>query len=285
MKRVKIPHRHKALFLGLGALALVLLGVTAGFVVLLSGAYTTAATKQHFALTYKVLDMGLIYSVRAAAADIDVPDLQRPEMIRQGLVCYRKYCVQCHGAPAVPRDDLGKGMLPAPSNLSQSAREWPAAHLFYVTQKGVRMAGMPAWEFRISEAGLWSTVAFLKRMPFLTHAQYQELGATAGGESCPRNIDAAVEYSHERGRTVLRQYACDNCHRIDGMVGPDAHVGPPLTQWSRRKYIAGILPNTNENLVTWIVRPQSISSATLMPDLGVPEAHAREMARYLMEAK
>jgi mono/diheme cytochrome c family protein len=285
MKRVSIPHRHKAFFIALGALALVLLGAAAGFVVLLSGAYTTAATKQHFALTYRILDMGLIYSVRAAVGDIEAPDLQRPEMIRQGLACYRQYCVQCHGAPGTARDDLGKGMLPSPSSLSQSGREWPAAHLYYVTKKGVRMAGMPAWEFRISEAGLWSTVAFLKQMPFLTHAQYEQARAEAANEVCPRNVEPAAEYSHERAQTVLRQYACDNCHRIDDLVGPDAHVGPPLTQWSRRKYIAGVLPNTKENLVSWIVRPQAISPGTMMPDLNVPEAHAREMAAYLMEAR
>lgn len=285
MKQLKLPHRYKALFIGLGAFALVLVGTAVGFLVLLSGTYSTAATKQHFSLTYKLLDIGLRYSVRAAADGIDAPDLQQQERVREGLACYRAYCVQCHGAPGVPRDALGKGMLPSPSDLTQSAYEWPAAHLYYVTRKGVRMTGMPAWEFRISDSGLWSTVAFLKRLPHLTPMEYAELADATDNESCPPNIDAAAAYTPERGRIVLRQYACDTCHRIENMVGPDAHVGPPLTQWSRRKYIAGVVPNTTGNLVSWIVRPQEISPDTLMPDMGVPEAHAREMARYLMEAR
>lgn len=284
MKSVKIPHRHKALFIGLGALGLMLLGGIVGFIVLLSGAYTTSATKQHFALTYKILDLGLALSVRAAASDIEVPDLQQPEMIRMGAACYREYCVQCHGAPGVSRDSLGKGMLPSPSNLVQSGREWGAADLYYVTKKGVRMAGMPAWEFRISDAGLWSTTAFLMHLPMLTRETYQQLNAAVSNVGCPSNA-ATATYSAVRAKTLLRQYACDNCHRIPGMVGPDTHVGPPLKHWSRRKYIAGVVPNTRDNLVSWIVRPQAISPTTLMPDLRVPETQAREMAAYLMEAR
>ena len=41
-------------------------------------------------------------------------------------------------------------------------REWPAEWLYHVTKKGVRMTGMPAWEYRLADASLWSTVAFLK---------------------------------------------------------------------------------------------------------------------------
>jgi hypothetical protein len=78
------------------------------------------------------------------------------------------------------------GQLPAPSYLSQTAREWPPEYLFYVTQKGVRMSGMPAWQFRISEEGLWSTVAFLKAMPYLTQPEYERMVARSEGYTCPR---------------------------------------------------------------------------------------------------
>ena len=46
-----------------------------------------------------------------------------------------------------------------------------------MTQKGVRMSGMPAWEYRISEAGLWATVAFLQAMPEMTTVEYEALAA------------------------------------------------------------------------------------------------------------
>ncbi|MET0536232.1 MAG: cytochrome c [Steroidobacter sp.] len=278
-----IAHRHKVLFSVIGAVALVVLGAVVSMVILLSGAYSTAATKQHFLITYRILELGLKYSVASNAADIVVPDLKRVANVEVGHACYREHCVQCHGAPGVARDPLGRGQLPSPSSLEQSAREWPSSHLFYVTQQGVRMSGMPAWEFRISEQGLWSTVAFLKRMPTMTAAEYKQFTASSANAECPKPTTAGV-YSNERAQLMLRQYACDNCHIIEGMVGPVTHVGPSLENWRERKYIAGVLPNTPENLVRWIVDPQGVSPHTLMPDLKVIEPHAQHMARYLMTA-
>jgi len=277
----EIAHRHKVLFIAIGAAILVVVGAIGAGVLLLSGAYSTAATKQHFAVTYRILEMGLRYSVASAADEIVVPDLQRVASVTVGHACYREYCVECHGAPGVAREPLGRGQLPSPSSLSQSARDWPAAHLFYVTQKGVRMSGMPAWEYRISEPGLWSTVAYLKAMPFMTVEEYRRLAASSEHEVCPAPA-ASKRYSAETVQVMLRQYACDNCHVIRGMVGPDTRVGPSLEHWHRRKYIAGILPNTQDNLARWIADPQQISPHTMMPDLDVIEPHARDMARYLL---
>ena len=277
----KIAHRHKALFIGIGAVALVLLGAAAGFVLLLSGAYSTAATKQHFAVTYRLLELGLRYSVASSAEDIVVPDLKRVASVKVGFACYREHCVQCHGAPGVARDPLGRGQLPSASSLSESGRDWPASHLFYVTQQGVRMTGMPAWEYRISTEGLWSTVAYLKAMPFMTVAQYRELNAASADETCPVPTTAAA-YTPERTRIMFRQYACDNCHIIGGVAGARPHIGPSLKNWRERKYIAGVLPNTRENLVRWIMTPQDLSPHTMMPDLDVIEPHAQQMAQYLM---
>lgn len=285
---MKTPHptpRRKLLLLAAGASVLVLLGAAAGVVVLLSGAFSTAATKQHFAITYWILDTGLRYSVRASADGIQAPPLNDPAMRQRGLSCYRAHCAQCHGAPGISRDDEGKGLLPIPGNLAQSAREWPAAWLYYVTKKGVRMAGMPAWEYRLSEDSLWSTVAFLKTLPFLTREQYAERAAVADFTACTPSNELPDLPADERGKVVLRQYACHSCHKIDDVVGPDTFVGPPLTGWPHRKYIAGVLPNTPENLRRWIREPQSISPDTLMPDLNVADAHAREMAAYLFRTE
>jgi cytochrome c551/c552 len=165
--------------------------------------------------------------------------------------------------------------------LSQTAREWQPEQLFYVTQKGIRMSGMPAWQYRIAEDGLWSTVAFLQRLPFLTRADYQALAARASGKACPRN-EAPIEYSEDNAHELLRQYACDNCHQIPGVVGPKTYVGPALHDFARQKFIAGVLPNTHANLIRWVMDPQDVSPMTLMPDLGVPEPHARVMAQYFL---
>jgi cytochrome c2 len=91
-----------------------------------------------------------------------------------------------------------------------------------------------------------------------------------------------VEYSQENAHLLLRQYSCDNCHQIEQLVGPKTFVGPVLHDFGQRKFIAGTLPNTQDNLVRWLVDPPSVSPATLMPNLGVTEEHARVMAQYFL---
>lgn len=85
----------------------------------------------------------------------------------------------------------------------------------------------------------------------------------------------------EVGQEVIEDYGCAACHTIPGIPRADTMVGPPLTDWSERHYIAGQLPNLPSNLVTWIVDPQSVEPETAMPDLGVSEAEARDIAAYL----
>jgi hypothetical protein len=50
---------------------------------------------------------------------------------------------------------------------------------------------------------------------------------------------------------ALRQRACGTCHVIPGVTGADALVGPPLDGIGTRRYIAGILPNTPDNMMQW----------------------------------
>src|SRR5688572_1042643 len=112
--------RH-ALMLLLGAGGLLVVGALIGAVVLLSGVMTTAATKQHFRGTHRLLDLGVEYSVRAAGDGITSPRLDDPLMQRQGFACYRAHCEACHGAPGVAPSPAALGMMPVPNNLADSA--------------------------------------------------------------------------------------------------------------------------------------------------------------------
>ena len=158
-------HRRHLLLLLMGAAGLVLLGAGIGTVVLLSGAMSTDATKQHLRLTHRVLDLGLEYSVRAASGDVAVPALDGAGMRARGAACYQQHCAICHGAPGVAPESFALGMLPVPTNLSHAAATHPPEWLYHVTRKGVRMTGMPAWEYRLSDESLWSVVAFLETLP------------------------------------------------------------------------------------------------------------------------
>jgi mono/diheme cytochrome c family protein len=276
------PRRHLFLLL-MGAGGLVALGAIVGVSVLLSGVLSTDATKQHFRLTHRILDLGLEYSVRAASDDVVAPALNQPGMHARGAACYREHCIICHGAPGVAPGSFALGMLPVPGSLAHAAAAHPREWLYHVTRKGVRMTGMPAWEYRLSDESLWSVVAFLEMLPDLDVNGYRAFSATAADAPCePR---ATVPARTEGADVLLRQYACHSCHQIEGVVGPRVETGPPLVDWPRRAYIAGVLPNTEENLARWIMDPPAISPQTLMPDLGVPPEHARAMAEFLLTSR
>lgn len=85
----------------------------------------------------------------------------------------------------------------------------------------------------------------------------------------------------DRGRDLIRQYGCHTCHTIPGIAGADGNVGPPLTLIAHRSYIAGELPNSPGNLVQWIKHPQSIEPKTAMPEMGVTDQDAKDIAAYL----
>jgi cytochrome c len=83
------------------------------------------------------------------------------------------------------------------------------------------------------------------------------------------------------GPGLMRAYGCVACHTIPGVRGANTLVGPPLTSWTQRVYIAGLVPNTPENLVRWIHNPHLIHERSAMPNMGVNVEHARHMAAYL----
>lgn len=84
-----------------------------------------------------------------------------------------------------------------------------------------------------------------------------------------------------RGVRALGKYGCGSCHVIPGADGARGTVGPPLTAFGRRTYVAGLLPNTQANLVHWIRQPQAVSPGNAMPNLGVTDRDARDIAAYL----
>jgi cytochrome c len=88
-----------------------------------------------------------------------------------------------------------------------------------------------------------------------------------------------------RGKEIVRPYGCVSCHTIPGVRGADALVGPPLTGIASRAYIAGVLPNTPDNMMRWIRDPQSVDSLTAMPNTGVTANDARDIAAYLYTLK
>jgi cytochrome c len=80
---------------------------------------------------------------------------------------------------------------------------------------------------------------------------------------------------------ALRSYGCIECHIIPGIRGANGLVGPPLTAFAERRYVAGRLPNQTDHLITFIVNPQVVKPGSAMPATGISPAEARNVAAYL----
>lgn len=85
----------------------------------------------------------------------------------------------------------------------------------------------------------------------------------------------------EHGRTLIASHSCGACHTIPGVTGARGVVAPPLTAFARRAFIAGRVPNTPANLVRWVRNPRQIDERTAMPDVGLRDEEARDVAAYL----
>lgn len=83
------------------------------------------------------------------------------------------------------------------------------------------------------------------------------------------------------GREKARDYGCGSCHTIPGVAGANSLVGPPLAGIAGRMYIAGVLTNTPQHMISWIMDPPAVDSATAMPNVGVTEEDARDITAYL----
>ena len=109
------------------------------------------------------------------------------------------------------------------------------------------------------------------------------LAAACGtdGEDAAYTAERLTGGNARRGALAIRHHGCGTCHTIGGIPGAEGLVGPALDGLAARSFIAGVLPNSGENLVRWIQDPRAIAPKTAMPDLGVSEADARDIAAYI----
>jgi cytochrome c len=107
------------------------------------------------------------------------------------------------------------------------------------------------------------------------------LGAAACGGGSESSILATTGGDARAGEAAIARFGCGSCHVIPGVERARGLVGPPLTDFASRSYIAGRIYNTPQNLEAWIRLPDSVEPGTVMPTLGVSQQEARDIAAYL----
>jgi mono/diheme cytochrome c family protein len=271
---------------GLGIASCLLLAAAAAWLVVHAGVYDVGAVTPHWQSTYSLLETAMHRSVERRARALVVPAASEALRVRGG-VCFREHCVQCHGAPGVAPLPFALSMQPLPGPLVEAAARWGEAEIYWVTRHGIRMSGMPAWQYRLADDDLWGVAMFVADLEHWTPAQYLEWQQARVEERCPDPTESPAfdATALERGRAALRQHGCHGCHVIDGVVGPRTFVGPALAGIAQRQLLAGRLPTTHANLVRWIRAPAEIEPGTAMPTLPMTEQDATDMAAYLLHSR
>jgi cytochrome c1 len=85
----------------------------------------------------------------------------------------------------------------------------------------------------------------------------------------------------QHGQVLAKLKGCAGCHTIPRVDGANGNVGPPLSSFSRRVYIGGVLLNTPDHLHQWLLDPPSIDPKTAMPNVGLNDQESRDLAAFL----
>ena len=183
-------------------LAAVLLTVVAGAAFIYSGAFNVAASDPHSSVVHWVMEKTRMRSIQVAAADHKAPAGYDEETKVAGAVGhFSEHCAACHGGPGTKRAIWAEGMYPLPPNLKEASSRYTGGELFWILKNGIKMSGMPAMASDGDEM-LWSTVAFLEKLPAMTDEQYNDLwmmsqmaGSHGGMDHGAMNKDGGMDHS------------------------------------------------------------------------------------------
>jgi mono/diheme cytochrome c family protein len=87
------------------------------------------------------------------------------------------------------------------------------------------------------------------------------------------------------GRVAVNELGCGACHEIPGISWPKSKVGPPLENYGNRNLIAGVIPNTTENLAVFLQNAPRFVPEGGMPPIAMTEQQAADIASYLLSLR
>ena len=162
--------------------------VAGAFIFVFSGLYDMGADTPHTRPVYAALQLLRSRSIEARSRGITVPNLADPQLILKGAGQYAAMCTACHLTPGNKDSELRVGLYPQPPDLSRERLDPRAA--FWAIKHGIKMSAMPAWGASHDDETIWSMVAFLRKLPDLTPAQYKDMVSRAPpDEEMPADMD------------------------------------------------------------------------------------------------
>ena len=94
-----------------------------------------------------------------------------PENIQAGMEHFADHCATCHANDGSGQTLFGRGLNPKPPDMRQPETQNKSdGELYYITENGIRLTGMPAFGERpgTSDPQTWQLVHFIRHLPKLT---------------------------------------------------------------------------------------------------------------------
>ena len=104
---------------------------------------------------------------------------------------------------------------------------------------------------------------------------------TCGCSSSMSDASVITGGDPRKGAAAIYRYGCGSCHTISRIENARGLVGPPLDGIRNRYYVAGMLNNNPDNLMSWIRNPKAVNPKTAMPALGLSAQDATDIAAFL----
>ena len=157
----------------IGALALIV-GIGAA-VFVFGGYYSVAGTAEDPSIVHWALVHVRMASIAHHADDLPPANFSELANIQDGARLFATIgCVNCHGAPGVKWAKFSEGLHPDPPDLKELANDRSPSQLFWVVKNGINMTGMPSFALAgAKDEDLWSIVAFVKKLPDISDADYK----------------------------------------------------------------------------------------------------------------
>jgi mono/diheme cytochrome c family protein len=165
----------------IGLLAIIAAAAAAGF--FFGGFYSIAATQADPAIVAAALLQVRQASIARHATELPPATIALGDaaVVQTGARAYAtRGCVSCHGGPGAEWAIFSEGLSPGPPDLKEVAPGLEPRELFWVIKNGINMTGMPSFGMiEMPDKEIWSVVAFLKKLPTVSDADYKAWTAPA----------------------------------------------------------------------------------------------------------
>ena len=169
----------------IGALAIIVgIGAAAFF---FGGFYSVAGTAEDPAIVTWALTRVRTASINRHADDLPPASINDAASVQAGAKAFAAHgCTNCHGGPGVNWAKFSEGLHPDPPDLKDVVDQLSPAQLFWVVKNGINMTGMPSFALAgAKDEDLWKIVAFLKKLPRVSEADFKAWSALPPAPPAP----------------------------------------------------------------------------------------------------